>query len=70
MPTTPRQWGGALQELHCPLPPGNEAVHCRSSAAHCPQAVRHCIAEVALPTAPQAVRQCIARVPLRTAPGQ
>ena len=38
-----------------PLPPGSEAVHCRSSTAHCPQAVRQCIAGVALPTAP---RQC------------
>ena len=44
-----------MQELHCPLPPGSEAVHCRSSTAHCPQAVRQCIAGVALPTAP---RQC------------
>ena len=83
MPTAPRQWGSALHELRCPLPPGSEAVHCRSCAAHCPQAVRRCIARVALPTAPgseavhcnsctahcpQAVRQCIAGGPLPTAP--
>ena len=42
-----------MQELHYPLPPGSEAVHCRSCAAHCPQAVRQCIAGVALPTAPR-----------------
>ena len=69
MPTTPRRRGSALQELHCPLPSGgeavhcrsctahspqgNEAVHCRSSAANCPQAVRPCIVEVAPPTAPR-----------------
>ena len=52
MPTAPRQWGSALQELHCPLPPGSEAVHCRSHTVHCPQAVRQCIAGVAMPTAP------------------
>ena len=28
----PRQWGSALQGLHCPLPRGSAAVHCRSSA--------------------------------------
>ena len=39
--------------MHCPLPPGNEAVHCRSCGVHCPQAVRQCIAGVALPTAPK-----------------
>ena len=37
MPTTPRLWGTALQELHCPLPPGSGAVHCRSCTVHCPQ---------------------------------
>ena len=36
LPTAPRQWGSVLQELHCPLPPGSGAVHCRSSTAHCP----------------------------------
>ena len=43
--------GGALQEFHCPLPPGNVAVHCRSStaklppggvAAHCRSSPAHC----------------------------
>ena len=34
------------------MPPGSEAVHCRSCTVHCPQAVRQCIAGVALPTAP------------------
>ena len=53
LPTAPRQCGGALQEFHCPLPLGSEAVQCRSSTAHCPQAVRQCNAGVALPTAPR-----------------
>ena len=53
MPTAPGQWGSALQELQCPLPPGSEAVHCRSCTAHCPQAVRQCIEGVALSTAPR-----------------
>ena len=52
MPTAHRQWGSALQEVHCPLPPGSEAVYGRSCTAHCPQAVRWCIANGALPTAP------------------
>ena len=30
LPTAPRRCGSALQELHCPLPPGSEAVCCRS----------------------------------------
>ena len=51
LPTAPRQWGNALRELHCPLPPGSEAVHCRSCTAYCPRAVKQCIAGVALPTA-------------------
>ena len=51
MPTAPRQSGSALQEFICPLPPGNEAVHCKSSTAHCPEVVRQCVAKVALPTA-------------------
>ena len=75
MPTVPRRCGSALQELHCPLPTGSEAVHHRSSIAHCPKAVRQCIARVALPSAlqefhcplPQAVRQCIAGVALPSA---
>ena len=53
LPTAPRQWGSALQELHCPLPPSSGAVYCRRSTAHCPQAVRQCIAEAALSTAPR-----------------
>ena len=53
MSTAPRQWGTALQELHCPPPPGSEAVHCRSCTARCPQAVGQCIAGVALSTAPR-----------------
>ena len=36
LPTAPRQWGSVMQELHCPLPPGSGAVHCRSFTAHCP----------------------------------
>ena len=36
LPTAPGQCGSALQELHCPLPPGSVAVHCRSCTAHCP----------------------------------
>ena len=57
-PTAPRQWGRALQELHCPLPQGSEAVHCKSSTAHCPQAVRQCVAGVPLPTALCPQLQC------------
>ena len=41
------------QELHFPVPPASEAVHCRSSTAYCPRALRQCIARVALPTAPR-----------------
>ena len=55
MPTAPRQCGSVLQEVHCPQPPGSEAVHCRRSTAHYPQAVRQCIEGGPLPTAP---RQC------------
>ena len=36
LPTAPRQWGSALHELHCLLPAGSEALHCRSCRAHCP----------------------------------
>ena len=43
MPTTPRLRGSALQELHCPLPPGRGAVHCNSCTTQCPQAMRHSI---------------------------
>ena len=32
LPTVPRPCGSALQELHWPLPPGNEAVYCRITA--------------------------------------
>ena len=53
MPPAPRHWGRALQEFHCPLPSGSEAVHCKSCTAYCPRAVRQCIAGVALPTAPR-----------------
>ena len=47
------QWACALQEFHCPPPPGGVAVHCRSCTDHCPEAVRQCIAGIALPTAPR-----------------
>ena len=44
LPAAPRQCGSALQELHCLLPPGSEAVHCRKF--HCPlppgSAAVHC----------------------------
>ena len=52
LPTAPRQWGSALKEVHCPLPPGSEAVCCERSTAHCSQAVEHCIEGGPLPTAP------------------
>ena len=52
-PSPPGRCARLLQELHCPLPPGSEAVHCRRSTAHCPRAVRQCIARVALPAAPR-----------------
>ena len=79
VPTTPRQRGSALQEFHCPLPPGSVAVRCKSSTTHCPQAVWQCTAGIALPSAPRgeamremsstthcprAVRQCIAGGPV------
>ena len=44
-----------MQEWHCLLPEGSEAVCCRSCTAHCPQPVRQCNAGAALPTVP---RQC------------
>ena len=52
MPTAPRQCGNVLPELHYPLPPGSEALHCRSCTVHFPHAVRQCIARVAVPAAP------------------
>ena len=33
LPTALGQFGSVLQEFHCPLPLGNEAVHSKSSAA-------------------------------------
>ena len=45
-----------LQELQCRLPPGSEAVYCRSCTSHYPPAVRQCVAGLALPGTP--VRQC------------
>ena len=36
LPTAPTHSGSVLQEVHCPLPPGSEAVYCRRSTAHCP----------------------------------
>ena len=53
MPTAPSCWDSVLQEVHCPLPPGSEAVYCRRSPAHCPDTVEQCIAGVPLPTAPR-----------------
>ena len=35
------------------MPPGSEAMHCRSCAAQCPQAVRQGLAKVPLPAAPR-----------------
>ena len=76
MPTASRRWGSALQGLHCPLPPGSEAVHCTRGSAlqelHCPLPpgsegvhCRSCIAYC-----PRAVRQRIAGVALPTTPRQ
>ena len=51
LPTAWGRCGSALQELHCPLPPGSEyheVVYCRSCTAHCPQAVQY---TALLPTA-------------------
>ena len=53
MPTAPRQLGSALQEFHCALPAGREAMYCKSCTAHYPTAVRQCVAGVPLPTAPR-----------------
>ena len=67
MPTAPTPWGSVSQEFHCPLPPGNAAVYCRSCAAQCPRAVRQSIAGVPLPLPPgsEAVhcKGCTARCP-------
>ena len=38
-PTSPKNFGGALQESPYPLPIDSVALHCKSSLAHCPQAV-------------------------------
>ena len=48
LPTAHRQCGSALQEFHCLLPPGSEAVHGRSCTAHCPKTLRQYIAGVPL----------------------
>ena len=43
LPTAPKQCGSALQELHCPLPPGTKAGYCRICTAPCPgSAAVHC----------------------------
>ena len=85
MPTAPRRCGSALQEFHCPLPPGSEVVHCRSCTTHCPQKGGSALQEFCclLPEGseavhcrsctahcPQAMRPCIAGVALPTAPRQ
>ena len=53
LPTAPRRGGIALQELHCPRPPGGVSVHCRSCTAHYPEVVGQCVAGIPLPTAPR-----------------
>ena len=83
LPTAPRQCGSALQELHCPPPPGPGAVCCRSTTAHCPRQGGSVLQEMpgplpqgreavsggsTTPHCPQAMRQCKARFPLPTAP--
>ena len=40
-PTASRRCGSALKELHCLLPPGSEAVHCRRLTADCLPVVWH-----------------------------
>ena len=82
LPTAHKHCSSALQKVHCPLPPGSEAVHCTSSTAHYPQAVWQCTQEFHCPLrpssvavhcrtssahCPRAVRQCTAGVPLSTA---
>ena len=52
-PRPPSWWAHALHEFHCPPPPGNVAVHCRSCTTYCTQALRQCVVGVALPTAPK-----------------
>ena len=61
LPTAPRHLGTVLEEFHCLLPPGSEAVHCTSCTANCPQAVRQCFAGVAQPTAPRQRRSVCVR---------
>ena len=73
MPTATRRWGNELQEFHCPLPPGREAVYCRSSTAHCPQAVApgHYTHHVRCPHFIQTLQRVVDKVSLpMSTPGQ
>ena len=72
LPTAPRQWCSVLQEVHCPLHPGSEAVYCRRSAAQWPQAVGQRIARGPLPATPRQWGSALMEVycPLPTAPRQ
>ena len=51
LPTAPRQCGGALRELHCPVTACSGAVHCISCTVYCHRAVWQHIARVPRPTA-------------------
>ena len=42
-----------MQEIHCPLPPDNEALHCKTGITHYPQALWQSTAAAAVPTAPR-----------------
>ena len=75
LPTAPRQWNSALQEVHCPLLQGSEAVYCTTSIATDRRHWGSALQEGRCPLAPgseavncrrsaahcpQAVRQCMA----------
>ena len=57
-----------MQGFYCPLPPGSEAMHCKSSTAHYHQAVRQRIAGVALPSASKRGGSALHEPPLPTVP--
>ena len=52
LPTTPRQCGHALQQLHYQPPTGIVAKHCSSSTTLSPRVVWACMKTVPLPNAP------------------
>ena len=75
MPTAPRRWGSALQELQCTVFLGTMALHCKNGLAiapgqcgsalhefHCPAPLSSVHDRSRTAHCPKAVWQCIARV--------